>query len=356
MEYPGTQFSDFGSNILRPIRIITTLYGGYVICLLLHKYYGNDAILNTLIFVFLSILVHASIMSYQLLNPDFKDFVYKYTTTGEFRGSYDYNFRMGGLSGGSGGAVLTVVQSLGVIISPFIFRKVNIISKIFVVMGSSLILFSVLICGRSGLWAVLIFLPLSILYSSRIRGVVLWSKSIISVFFIGLLLSGILVLFNKAEEKSPLYYALKRSLDTFIDYRDKGSFDDETIGILSNHIMFPNNLKTILIGDGEHIVNTQFERTLNSDIGYIKNIWGMGYFFALLFWFPILYFTIIAFKLRKKYESARILLILSLIMLLFHAKESYLYVRMFLSIYSLFLFWLYLDVRNKQNNIILSNN
>ncbi|MBL0191338.1 MAG: hypothetical protein IPQ18_08335 [Saprospiraceae bacterium] len=192
-------------------------------------------------------------------------------------------------------------------------------------------------------------MPLSIYLSSKIKGFIYWGKAIIFVFFCVIIFSGVFIIFDKAEAESPLYYALRRNLDTFLDYRDKGNFDDETVHILSNHLLLPNSFKTILIGNPEHIINTQFERTLQSDIGYIRNIWGMGYVFAFLFWFPILYFTIIAFNLRHKFESANILLILSLIMLLFHAKENYLYVRMFLSIYSIILFSLFLEVRNKYN-------
>ncbi|MBL0191337.1 MAG: hypothetical protein IPQ18_08330 [Saprospiraceae bacterium] len=157
LDYHGTQMGDYIINLLKPIRILITMYGGYIICLLLNKYYHNNAIIYALSFVFISIFLHASLMSYQLLNPDFKDFVYKYTSSGEFRSSYDYNFRMGGLSGGPGGAVLSVVQSLGIVISVFLYKKVNKVSKLFIIIGSLLIFFSVLICGRSGLWSILVF-------------------------------------------------------------------------------------------------------------------------------------------------------------------------------------------------------
>ncbi|MEL4402896.1 hypothetical protein AAEJ42_21885, partial [Shewanella algae] len=69
--------------------------------------------------VFYSIGLHAIIMIIQFFNVEFKDFVYGYTTTGEFT-SFEYNFRMGGLSGAAGGSILSVVQSLGIILMPFL--------------------------------------------------------------------------------------------------------------------------------------------------------------------------------------------------------------------------------------------
>ena len=158
---------------------------------------------------------------------------------------------------------------------------------------------------------------------------------------------GFLKLSDSVESKSPLYYALTRSLDTFLDARKSGSFDDNTTAALQEHIIFPNDVKTWVLGNPEHLVKTQFNRTLNSDIGYIRNIWSFGIFFSFSYWVPIIIFAIISFLLIRKYDSAKLVFVLSLLMLFFHAKENYLYVRMFLSVYSMVLFTLYFEVREK---------
>jgi hypothetical protein len=71
---------------------------------------------------------------------------------------------MGGLSGGSGGAILSVVQSLGVLIIPFLWKYSKNIFKIVLVIGGIIIFASVLVCGRSGLWAIVLGLPVSLLW------------------------------------------------------------------------------------------------------------------------------------------------------------------------------------------------
>ncbi|RQO65699.1 hypothetical protein DBR40_23270 [Pedobacter sp. KBW01] len=349
--YPPTAQEDYIRVILIPIRILFTMYGGYVIVHLLSVNYETEYFVSLLKFIFISIVVHATIMAYQFYDPDFKELIYLYTSTGDYRGSNEYNFRMGGLTGNPGDSVLSVVQSLGIIIIPWIYKNVKAYWKILTILGGVLIFYSILICGRSGIWSTIIFLPASIYFSSDNKGIASLIKLVPKVLlFLGFFIA-VLFLFDKTEADSPLNYALKRSLDTFLDYKESGSFDDHTVDVLTSHVFLPTDPITLLFGDGEHVVNTQFTRTLLSDIGFVRNIWSMGIFIAFLFWYPILYYTMIAFKLLKKYKPAGLLFCFSLIMLIFHAKESYLYVRMFLSIYSLMLCSLYHSIRKEYHQL-----
>ena len=348
--YPFTTNQDIFRMVLIPIRILFTLYGGFVIVNLSIFIFPKTYFVNLLYFIFLSVLVHAIIMSLQFYSQSFKDFIYYYTSTGESRGNNEYDFRMGGLTGSFGDSILSVVQSLGIIFIPWISKYVNIYKKILLYFGGLLIFYSILICGRSGIWSTLFFLPLSYILSSDFKGVVFWIKFFLNSLILILIFILIVILFDRIENGSQLYYALKRSLDTFIDYKDTGTFDDHTVQTISTFILFPTDIIVFLFGDGEHMVNTQFSRTLDSDIGYIRNFWSMGIIVASMFWAPIVYYTLVSGKLINKYKSAALLFCLSLIMLIFHTKENFLYVRMFHSIYSIVLFSMYITVKKAHYN------
>jgi len=347
MNYPDAAFADYFRFLLKPIRILITIYAGYSLVFFIRKYYGSKYQIVVYTFVFIACILHGGIMTYQLFNPEFKDWVYALITTGDYRSSYGYNFRMGGLSGSTGGAVLSVVQALGILVIPSVFKHTSVVGKLILVIGGLFLFFTILICGRSGIYVVILFIPFLIFLSAKIVNVSFMLKILAVLVFLISAFIGLLKLYDSVESKSPLYYALTRSLDTFLDARKSGSFDDKTVVTLQDHIVFPNDVKTWVLGNPEHLVKTQYDRTLNSDIGYIRNIWSFGIFFSFSYWVPIIIFAIISFLLIRKYDSAKLVFVLSLLMLFFHAKENYLYVRMFLSVYSMVLFTLYFEVREK---------
>lgn len=74
-------------------------------------------------FLIYAIGLHSIIMIFQFFDPEFKDLIYSYTTSGVFNGTFEYNFRPGGISGATGGSVLSVFHSLGLIFTLFIYNK-----------------------------------------------------------------------------------------------------------------------------------------------------------------------------------------------------------------------------------------
>ncbi len=156
---------------------------------------------------------------------------------------------------------------------------------------------------------------------------------------------------EKLESDNPIYLALNRSLDTFLSFRETGNFEDNTINSLEEHILIPTDLKTIFFGDVEVLLNTQFDRKLNSDIGFVRNVWGFGIFGTIIYLFPMLVFIRLSFKYFLFLDISKFLLLLSIITFIFHAKEIFIYTRMLFSIYSLILALFYLEIyyRNKLN-------
>lgn len=336
--YVNIELHNVFDLLFRPIRIILTIFGGYSLISIsrnnFQKYHFNEI----LIYIYVSIFLHALIMVLQFHFPEFKAFLYSYTMGSEPRSTFEYDFRMGGLSGSTGGAILSIVQSFGIIIIPFLLKQYSSLKLKFIILfSSSLIFYSVFICGRSGIWSIIIFTLISILIanaSSFYKLIFIFTKSVLVLI---ISISIILVGFRKLEENSPLFFALNRTFDTFINFSNSNNFEDKTVTTLQSHILFPNSLSILFFGSSEVLTNTQFDRNLDSDIGYIRNIWGFGVFLTLLYWFPIFYFFILAIKRKNKTMLVYSFIVISLMIILFHAKEISFYTRMLLSIYSLLL-------------------
>ncbi len=351
--YPKIEFADYLQVILRPLRILITLLGGYSLFKIILSHYKTEASYKLIEIIFFSIVLHSIIMLIQFQVPAFKDYIYKYTSTGEFRSTFEYDFRMGGLTGGSGGAILSVVQSTGILLLPFLFKKANVTKKVIYTIGGALVFSSILICGRSGIWSIIVFFPITIFLVKRTINANTIFKMLLVFSGIVILFIGLLKILAGLNEDDPIFYALNRSLDTFIFYQNTGVFEDETTQILLTNIILPNDFSIILFGKGEHIVNYGFERTLNSDIGYIRNLWSFGLIGTIAFLFPLFWFTYESYKYKKKYTSACLLFLFSLIMIFFNSKENFAYVRMLFSMYSLALANFYFnksDIINSSKN------
>ncbi|MEK9612436.1 MAG: hypothetical protein VW080_00740 [Flavobacteriaceae bacterium] len=334
--YDGITLGNISAIAARPIRIFATLLAGYIMVTFMRNKYPDHYQQKALDFIFLSITMHAVIMLLQFVFPDFKDLIYSFTTNGDYRSSFDYNFRMGGLSGGTGGAILSVVQAVGIILYPFVVRDKNLLNKVKFFIFALIIFSSFLVCGRSGLWAVILFLPGAFFLKDdflKLSSIFKFSLIIVSVILIFMIL---IVYLGTLDTDNTVFLALNRTLDTFINFKETGEFNDNTTSILADHILFPTELHIYFIGETEHIVNSQFEREVESDIGYIRNLWSYGIFGTLAFVLPMITITFDAL-LSKRFFMARAVIVLSVLMLFFHLKESFLYARMLLSIFAVLL-------------------
>lgn len=344
--YEFLNFSQWLTIALKPFRIIITLFAGYFLAKRIKQQFNERDFVHIIFSVFICISLHAIIMISQFLNIEFKDFIYSYTTNGEFRSSFEYDFRMGGLSGSSGGSVLSVIQSIGIIILPFLFKLTKkYLFNILLLILALLILFSIIVCGRSGILCIILFLPISIYFvvggAKTLRYLLVTS---FVFFFIFIILENYVL---DSDDKE-FFYAFNRTFETFINFKETGQLEDNTTNVLIGHILFPD-FSTLLFGDNDALVNTQFERKLDSDIGYIRNIFSFGIIGYILYYFPLLNLLFLSFKNRFKSISFNILLILILIMLFFEAKEMFSYVRMFWSIIALLLGYISLSYNSKRS-------
>jgi hypothetical protein len=242
---------------------------------------------------------------------------------------------MGGFSGAAGGSILSVVQSIGVIMLPFISDN-SLIKRVVRIIFVALIIGSVLICGRSGVLSIIVCLPIAYMSMySILTPKFLIRISIIILCFIGLL-SILFIFINSLPVDDPLSLVLNRTLDTYINLNETGNLQDETTSdLLNNHLIFPNKFSILVLGQPENLINFGVNRTLNSDLGYIRDIWSFGLPGAIIYMFPILWSLYKVFVSHFKNNASKMLIVVSLIYLLFNFKEPYLYVRMLWSIYSI---------------------
>jgi hypothetical protein len=344
-QYDATGSEVFAS-IFSPVRVILTLLGGYFVCVSIQKSYADEAPRIMLQLVFWSVALHAGIMVLQFYSVGFRNFVYAYTTTGQFRSSFEYNFRMGGFSGTSGGAMLSVAQSAGLAIAPFLLKVNKGKSSLLIIAACILIASSILICGRSGLWSALVFVPVAFVLSNGFSFKVIAKMT--SVALLAILSIAFLVNFAVNRSGDNLTsQALGRTLDTFVKLQQTGQFQDESVSTLEGMVLLPDEVSIILFGDGEHLLNKGFGRELNSDIGYIRNLWGYGFIGTLLFLLPFLFGVAMSIRYFATEPSARILLVISMMIAVFHAKESAMYARMLLSIWAIFIAMLYLNISGR---------
>ena len=342
LSLPGDLSFYFGL-LLKPVRILGVFIGAYCLVVLVQK---KDIRLSLLHWVFYAISIHALIMVLQLLSVDFKDFIYGYLNSGFYRSTFDYQFRMGGLSGGSGGAVLSVVQSIGFILMPFVLStKQTRMNKMFIYACGSLCFISVVICGRSGLLSILIFYPLAVVMLSKNTFKTFLKLLLLGLLFF-LLIFGLLLFIEVftpggAEDNGAtdsLAMSLTRTLDSISLMVSSGVVKDGTFSTLLGHIVLPSSTLTLLLGDPATMFVDQLSRDVDSDIGYIRNLWGMGVVGSLVYWSPLILMQLKLLLSKNHTNVKSAALIVGFIMIFFHAKELFYYVRMLFPIYCILFF------------------
>lgn len=329
--------------LLKPVRILGILLGSFCLVALIDKYNSQISISR---WVFYAISIHALIMVLQLISIDFRDFVYGYLNSGNYRSTFDYHFRMGGLSGGSGGAVLSVVQSVGVILSAFVLReKQTKASKVFTFICAILCFISVVISGRSGLLSIIIFYPIAILLISDNVLKTLFNLFLLLILFISIVTGVVLIIdmLNSGEvENGELIFSLatsiSRTFDSILLIISTGNIEDSTISTLIDQIILPDSFKTLIFGDPSTVFVNQLDRVVDSDIGYIRNIWGFGILLSILYWSALLLMQIKLLLTNNHTYVKHAAFIIGMVMMLFHAKELFYYVRMLFPIYCILYF------------------
>ena len=96
-----------------------------------------------------------------------------------------------------------------------------------------------------------------------------------SIILLGTLLLFYLISTNEA--------AINWVFELFINYMDGNGFTSESTNELQNMIVFPDNLKTWLLGDGLAFTSTN-GFYMNTDIGYLRSLFYWGIIGSLIYY------------------------------------------------------------------------
>lgn len=339
---------------IRPIRILITFLGCYFF---IKSIYSNPNITENekgkFIFriIYYSIVFHALIMCLQFVYPDFRDVIYQYTVNKQELGDFILNFRMGGLVG-TGAATLSVFQAIGFLLYPFVKSDLsNRVTKIIHYLFQILIIISIVICGRSGLYAIVLFMPiLSIIIKKNFIAVILRYILLYSVVFISiyLLIFSLLNIFEDNKIINPI----SRTLDIITSSKESGEFNNETTNIIKDMIIFPKDFITLIFGKPFYFVDSSsIYRELQSDIGYIVYLWSFGIIGFMIYHSFYFYNLIMLYNKRNENNYFKASFFLTLIFLFFQFKELFIYARVGFSIYIFLYFGAYFQSKINTKSI-----
>lgn len=294
--------------IFRPVRVFVVVLSCYYCVVFVDGWLGQikvshqDRFIALVQLVYLIVVIHATLMCLQFVFPDFRDFIYQFTFA---KNQLEYNkmFRMAGLTG-AGGAQTSFVQGLGCLLGWFLIFYKDYSHKTLVVIGNVLIIFSIILSGRTGLLVValgfLLFLFLNVIISLSVKK----KRLSFNPFYI-LLLVPLVLIINSIPAllgENLVYFetAFNRTFKTLIDFSETGSFQDDTVAALADMIIMPGEISHLLIGRSSYLEGNTYYNVM-TDIGYFRLVWGYGVIGLIL---HVLFYLVFIIKLvRMKYKD-----------------------------------------------------
>lgn len=253
---------------------------------------------------FVTIAVIQSILVYfMLFSPSFKAFSFSIL---RLDGVEDLNARYGGFRGLGYASSLTydfaVLQSLALILIPYQVlheKRVKIILRY--LFAYFLIVGSVLISGRTGLFGIAISIFLFFYFSVSIRGNLFRLKANFSKFWLlYTCLSLLLIIYYSFFLNLSVRYYIEEvivpyAFEAFINYLDSGTLETSSTNTLQQ-MYFPIDFNTFFWGDGYYRDPSGVGFYMGTDAGYMRQILFYGIFGSALLY--LFYFKLMT-KVRK---------------------------------------------------------
>jgi hypothetical protein len=334
-------------GLLRPVRALVTLFGMfYFVNIFKIKYQNEDWQYKLIKWIYYVLFIQAVIMLIQFQFPAFRDIMYSYTNAQNVL-AYNQRFRMAGLSG-AGGAQLSIFQGMAYILLPYLTRHSKKKSNVSYYVMLAAITFSILLCGRSGLVELIVFMPLSYCCINRLD-----RTKVIRLLF-KMVLSGLLLLFiiyalsqfiTTLPPTSMLRFAFMRTFSDFYAYSNTGQVHLSTIDTISKMFYLPNSAILFLFGQLQYVSGY---RGVNSDIGYIRFLFGYGIIGSVIAYsFYTRGISLAKRYLKSQYPLSILVILTYSSILFFQFKEILCFSKTGLSITSLLLCILLLSSRIK---------
>ncbi|GAA5032586.1 hypothetical protein GCM10011506_23530 [Marivirga lumbricoides] len=313
------------------IKLILFSIFAFFISKLYLKYYSSEILL---LHINYSIVLHAIIIIVFFLSPDLRNLFYEFSDVNDLMLTQIGEFRIAGFSGG-GGALLSVLQSSGIILSGYLLVKKQ-ISFAYFLISNILLIVSILLTGRTGIYVLVIFFPILYIvlhkFRFKINGAIL--KRVFA-FIIILFFVGILSLFLIPAEYYDFFMetSITRFLNTFQSKRN-------TFHIIFEMYFLPD-LDRIQYLFGTSYFGRHPDHLLESDIGYIRVFYGAGIIGMLSIYLPYIYMLYLGFKYgfsKFNIPSYQLLFIFTSMILILELKESFIFARHLLPLNLLLLF------------------
>jgi hypothetical protein len=305
---------------------------GYSLILAYYRRFKNLGAKYLTSHLFLVIGIHSLIMLAMFLSDPFRDFIYGISAVSE-KTEHIGNFRIAGFSGG-GGALLSIFQAQGLILSIILFQE-KYLSKTLIILIDILILVSIFLSGRTGLFIIMMLAPIimSILFS--LRGILnfLLSPNLLITILVIFLATGVIII-SISENKLNLFIEsnVTRMFSTFSSQTDRNTF-----AILFSSIYVPEmSLINWIFGTSTTGRIPGFYYA--TDIGYLRLLYSSGIIGSILLYSIPLFMLIYSFIKRNYNSYFKISFIFSLIFFITHFKEFLLFAR-HIYIYNLLLFF-----------------
>ena len=334
--------SSFLIALVRPIKILITFFGALALVKFFRKYYPDnffELIVNGILHI---LLFNSIIMILQLFLPEFRDFISLILFDNVSDIHYQSLMRMGGFYL-SGGALASVFQAISLLLLPYLFKKkqINIYQ---LVIYFPIIIFSIIITGRSGLFIIPFSFLIFFKFSKSSFRLLLIALVFLPFIFYSNILSSIE---NLISTTNNIFYEF--NLNRLLDLSDEiGLSSNSTIKYLFSSFTLPENLVQLMLGD---LSFSNYIFTDVSDMGYNLSIYKYGIFGSFFYYSP--YLLIIYFLYKSEIENKEnhyFTKILVLVYVFYEFKEEFLYARNGLSIIFLIVIALFINVNHK--NII----
>jgi hypothetical protein len=350
-------------SFLRSGRALLNFLAGISLVFLYARILGSTFPRALVSNVYWAISLHGLIMVFQFVFPGFREVVYSFTEPSIHPANLDY--RMAGLTTGAG-AGTSFMQAIAIIILPVMWTYAKgTRSRIFVIVAFVVNLLAIIVSGRTGLYFSIAFLPVMVflvrtgLYhrfiwrnnysmnrepllprtggsvSHRSRG--RWLQNIVVLFIVAILIYVSIPLVPGTAHEVFIDRSLSRTLGPFITFWQEGELRDRTARVLvDNHYFLP--LDTIVLLFGNSNSGRGELDYIPSDVGYVRLWFALGLVGTVLM---IGFYVMLirdAWRLRKIQADLTLLsVVLSLMVLIAHAKEIFIMARHSFSVSTLFL-------------------
>ncbi len=338
--------------IMRPIRVLPTILGVSILA----RYIVNNGIEREVIdlglkLVFLVVLIHAVLMISQFFNEELRNYVYQFTTAKYVVQNYQAT-RIAGLAG-AGGAQLSIAQSFGLILGVYLFVTAGSLKfKLFVFLSCQFILASIFLSGRSGLLTAFFFCPIYFLYLNFLGAGGKAIKNFLFAFAgVALSLSLLFYLLFDILAENPMFMSVfNRIFDTFIGYGEGQGLKVNTLTVLSNMFILPDDAMHLIFGKASYLNNNTLYGIL-TDIGYFRLVWGYGLLGSIFHYGFYIFSIYTILKLRNVSIVHKSLPLMFLFLtLFFNSKEILIFTKHTFQICMFAVFLVYFT-NNKMNNM-----